>query len=106
MSQGFVDLQNRIAEAIKNRTIELPAKKVKDYESGAYKPMFSLINRGGELLCTWCSNRRRPDVNGKGGDVEIVRFRDIGQGLDTDSNSPRSWEVVTLKVMHSLGLEL
>lgn len=100
MSKGYEELMLRIERAVKNRTISfLPPKKAMAYEKGEYHPMFSLINRNGELLCMWCSNRKE-------GDIEICRFGRIEEGFDTDPDSPRSWEVVTLKVMHSLGLEL
>lgn len=106
MSAEFQELQNKIAEVIKNRTIVTTTKKTREYEKGIYHPFFSLINRNGELLCIWCSNIIRPDEKGNGGDKEIARFRNIEQGFDTDMNSPRSWDAVALKVMHSLGLNL
>lgn len=99
MSSKYIKLMDKIAEVIKNRTIVTTPKKTREYEAGVYSPMFSLINRDGELLCIWCSNRKE-------GDIEIARFRDIDKGFDVDSKSPRSWDAVTLKVMHSLKLEL
>lgn len=99
MSRKYVELMERIAKVIENKTISLPPKKARDYEKGDYTPMFSLINRKGELLCMWCSNRKKDDV-------EIARFRNIEEGFDVEPKSPQSWDAVTLKVMHSLGLEL
>ena len=96
---NFLDLMLKIEKVIENKTISLPAKKAEDYEKGIYHPMFSLINRGGELLCMWCSNRKKDDI-------EIARFRNIEKGFDTDTKSPRSWDKITLMVMHSLKLEL
>lgn len=107
MSEEFQRLTQRIAEAIEKRTIITTPKKTGDYEKGIYNPFFSLIIRDGELLCIWCGNIKKPNKKtDKDGDIEIGRFRNIEQGFDTDPKSERSWDVVTLKVMHSLGLKL
>lgn len=105
MSREFQDLQSKIAEAIENRTIITTPKKTGEYERGIYKPFFSLIVRKGELLCVWCGNIKKPDKEGKGGDIEIDRFRNIEEGFDTDYKSPRGWDAITLKAMRALGLK-
>lgn len=99
MSQEYEDWMKKIATVIENREIHLPPQKLKDYEDGEYHPVFSLIDRGGELICLWCSNRKKPNANGEGGDIEIVRIPRPDLGLFTDSDEDASWQKITLKVM-------
>lgn len=106
MGKEFQKLMEKIAKAVEGRTISLGPKKAKAYENGTYCPFFSLIDRGGELLCMWCGNRRRPNKNGEDGDVEIVRFRRPELGFATDGQDPLSWDNVTLAVMRHFKLKL
>ena len=99
MSREFQELIPKVEKAIKEFTISLPTKKIDAYEGGEYKPFFSLVDRGGKLLCMWCGNRRKPDKNGKGGDVEICRIRQPELGLPTDVDDPKGWDKITLKVL-------
>lgn len=98
MSQEFQELMDKIAKAIENRIIITTAKKTKLYEQGLYNPFFSLIERDGELVCIWCSNIKDEEK-------EIIRLQ-VKDGLPTSKDDPKSWDAVTIKVMHSLGLKL
>ena len=99
MSQKYQRLMDKIALAIKNRTIITTPQKTKLYEQGLYNPFFSLIERDGELICVWCSNVKLKDR-------ELSGRLQLRNGLPTSKDDPKGWDAVTLKVMHSLGLEL
>ena len=106
MSVEYQKLMEKVARVIESRMIRLPPKKAQKYEKGTYRPRFCLADRGGELICIWCSNLRRADFEGKGGDVEIVRIGDVSKGLGVGMNDSSGWDAVTKKVMNYYNMKL
>lgn len=97
----FQDLMTEVSEAMANRTILHPTeRKMKEYNNGQYHPPFSLLKRGGKLVCIWQGNRKKRKF---WREPEIARLS-VGmckKGLTSDE-----WDELTLEVMHSLGLVL
>lgn len=107
MSAAFEKLMNKIAKIIEAPAITgMSPEQTKRYETGEYKPYFSLVVRDGELLCVNTIGRRSQATANHEADREIIRIRDIASGFYTDADNPRSWTQVTLLVAQVLKLEL